>query len=118
MSGRRLPFVLVWRKLVVGAPLPWWAKWVAVALSLHMDGDGGSCWPSVSTLAAETGLSRATVFRALAVLADDPEKDGKRKPGEAAFIVRRPGGHGPTDTTRYRAVIPRRVSHWGTFRES
>lgn len=43
-------------------------KLVALALSVHMDPDGGNCFPSQALLAAETGLSVRSVMRSLAWL--------------------------------------------------
>lgn len=64
---------------------------VGLTLSLHMDRDGGSCWPSLTTLANETGLSRRTVIRALNTL-------------DAEGYIKRARG-GPGRPTRYEGSL-------------
>jgi hypothetical protein len=81
-----------WRDAIVNSTLTPTQRFVALVLSLHMDREGDSCWPSLSTLAAETGLSRRTVIRALNDL--DPD-----------FLMRKRGGPG-RGPTRYTAVLP------------
>ena len=72
---------------------------VAVAvsgLSLHMSMEGESCWPSIDRLAAETGLGKRTVQRAVAALA------------ETGWLkVRRGGGRGRSN--RYELALPAHV---------
>jgi len=77
-----LPFVLEWRKAVAASDLSSSERHVAHALSLHMNGAGGSCWPGVQLLAGETGYSDRCVQRALARLhakgwVDRAERRGK-----------------------------------------
>jgi hypothetical protein len=58
------------------------ARLVLLCLAEHHNGKTGKCCPSVSLIMEETGLSRATVFRALYWLRGiaDPNDKEKRKP--------------------------------------
>jgi hypothetical protein len=84
--------LLDWRTEIRASDLPSTARLVALVLSMYMDGNGGSCFPSLTTIAEGTGLGRSTVIRALA----------ERK--RAHFIQRVKGG--PTTPNRYRATSP------------
>jgi DNA-binding transcriptional MocR family regulator len=85
--------VIEWRTLVRDSRLVGKnAKFVALVLSTHMDSDGGSCFPSLSTLSRETGLARSTVCAALDEL-------------ERTRLVRRVRG-GRGRPTRYLATSP------------
>jgi DNA-binding transcriptional MocR family regulator len=53
-----------WRWAIRDAPIDTTAKTVAWALDSRMNG-GGQCWPSKAQLAADTGLDKRTVDRAL-----------------------------------------------------
>jgi hypothetical protein len=77
-------------------------RWVAIALSLHMNRDLRKCFPSITTLAEETGLGRSTVIAAL----NDLEKEGwiHRTPGGG----RRPGSNAPGRPTQYEGTFPRK----------
>ena len=68
------------------------ARLVAHTLSTHMDRNGGSCFPSITTIQRESGLGRSTVCRALAELE------------RAGFVQRLRGGRGRP--TRYVATSP------------
>jgi hypothetical protein len=90
VSGRVSPLV-VWRNSVRDSEqLGWTARLVAFVLSTHMDADGGSCFPSITTLTRETHLARRTVCYAL----DELERE--------RFIERVRQGRGRP--TRYRAT--------------
>jgi hypothetical protein len=97
-----VPFRLLWQKAIVASALSATQRHVALTLALHMDAEGGSCWPSVQTLAAETGLSDRAVQKALAAL------------GAAGFVAidrlggRRPGGGYVSN--RYLATLPEGVN--------
>ena len=96
MSDRRaseVSPVAQWRGLITGSELPWTARLVALVLSTHMNRNGGSCHPSLTTIAQESGLGRSTVCRALAELE------------RSRFLRRDPGGP-PKRPTRYRASSP------------
>lgn len=57
------PFVARWRDAVLsadGPPKPM-TRLVLLALAKYMNGSGENCWPSVDTLAVDTGSSRRTV---------------------------------------------------------
>ena len=61
------PFVLQWRLAVVGdnGP-PSGVRHVLLTLSLYMDGEGGSCFPSIRELERATALAEKTVRTHLA----------------------------------------------------
>lgn len=59
--------LFTWRSAVCESALKATTRHVLLTLSLHMNERGGSCFPSVDTLASETGLNRATVIRQLQV---------------------------------------------------
>lgn len=92
MSGRQkdTPPLLEWRKQLLESELGWAARYVGLALSVHMNGDGQSCFPSLTTIQRETALGRSTVCGALSELE------------QARFISRARGG--PTRPTRYTAT--------------
>jgi DNA-binding transcriptional regulator YhcF (GntR family) len=72
--------LFTWRGDIVDSDLPPTSRHVALTLSLHMNERGDSCFPSLMTLAAETGLSKSTVAEHLARL----EREG--------WLVRQTGG--------------------------
>jgi DNA-binding transcriptional MocR family regulator len=78
--------------MILASELRYSARLVALVLSMHMDRNGGSCFPSLTTLARESGLGRSTVVRALAQIE------------EAGLIQRVGGSHGKP--TRYQARSP------------
>jgi len=57
--------LFTWRSAVCDSNLPATCRHVLLTVSLHMNERGGSCFPSVDRIAAETGLNRATVIRQL-----------------------------------------------------
>ena len=83
--------VVQWRGLIVRSELRPSARHVALTLSLHMDSNGGSCFPSLTRLAEETGWARSTVCISL----DELER--------ACFITRRRRRGRPT---HYLATSP------------
>jgi Helix-turn-helix domain len=92
MSGQRASAVVQWRAAIIESELPSPAKLVALVLSTHMDRNGGSCFPSLTTIEREASLSRSAVCYAL------------KRLEKSALIKRVPGG--PTTPTRYRASAP------------
>jgi len=67
------PFVVKWRAAIlseVGPPTAS-AKLVLLALSNWMSPDGGSCWPSTTTLSEATALSRRVVGLHLGLAVDE-----------------------------------------------
>ena len=92
MTSRRSP-LFGWRVLILASDLPSNAKLTGLTLSVHMDRNGSRCWPSITTLARETGLSRRAVHYAL----DQIE--------QAGLVERVRGGRGKS--TRYRATSAR-----------
>jgi len=87
-------YLYQWRHAITSSDLSSTDRFMALVLSLHMNRNGGSCFPSLETLALESGLGTSTVCRALASL----HKQG--------FITRRPGG-GRSKSTQYEARIPK-----------
>lgn len=74
---------------------------VALALSLHMNEKGGSCFPSVRTLCDETGLSNRAVIDALRAL----------EGGDWLEVYRRKKGKGGRGWANgYRATVPLSVN--------
>jgi len=69
-----LPPVMRWRKLLVRSvpgecPVSTSAfRGVGAVLANHADRQGGSCFPSIETIAAEAGVSRRTALYATAAL--------------------------------------------------
>ncbi len=57
------------------------ARHVARVLSEHMSSDGSSCFPSLELIASESGITRASVCRALKQL--EKEKYLRRQRGAA-----------------------------------
>ncbi len=57
------PFIVRWRSAVLSkaGPKSSAARLVLVALSQWMNAEGGSCWPSIITLAEATALSERAV---------------------------------------------------------
>jgi hypothetical protein len=47
------------------AKLSWRAKLVGATLATHMNGEGGSCFPTIERLMAECGASESTVHRGI-----------------------------------------------------
>jgi hypothetical protein len=96
---RTLSQLFTWRSAIADSTLPPTSRHVALTLSLHMSERGDSCFPSLNTLARETGLSKSTIAKHLAEL----EK--------RCWIDRQPGGciDGKNVPTRYTALIPEGV---------
>jgi hypothetical protein len=93
-AARKTSRLLVWRKAVAATSnLSSTQKLVALVLSLHMNGDGASCFPSQETIAAEASLGLRAVRDALKTL-DDRD------------YIAREGGRFRGDVTRYRATLP------------
>lgn len=66
MSAREgLSPLFGWRGAIAGSNLLASRRLVALTLSLHMNERGGSCFPAVSTIAEECGLTRKTVQSSL-----------------------------------------------------
>lgn len=89
----KTPPLFDWRTAVVGSTLSSTCRHVALTLSLHMDEQGGSCFPSVETLATETGLSRRAVQANVSKLV-----------ASGWLALRRGGGRGRSN--RYEATNP------------
>jgi hypothetical protein len=59
--------LFAWRRAVLSdrGPSPT-TRYVLMVISTHMDGNGESCFPSIATLAVESGLSRRVVIEHIA----------------------------------------------------
>lgn len=96
-SERNLSPLFTWRSAVVESDLPPIARHVALTLSLHMNERGGSCFPSIQTLASETGLSKPSVI------------SGIRQLEAGGFLhVDRAVGRGRVN--RYSTAMPEKVN--------
>jgi hypothetical protein len=84
MTKSRQRFLFAWRNALASEEGPAVAvdRHVALSLSLYMDRDGQSAWPSQDTLARRTGLTDRTVGRALERLCDDLwiERQARKSP--------------------------------------
>ena len=93
-------FLYEWQKMIVSKFGPGsTTRLVLLALSLHMEADGGSCRPSVRLLAQDTGLNKDTVSKHL-TLAD---KDGWIERQERAVEGR------AWRRNEYQATLPQHV---------
>lgn len=88
-------FLYEWRDAVASAEsvLSATQRHVALTLSLHMDRNGGSCWPSILLLCKRTSLADSTVRKALTEV-------------DRAGYLRREVGTGRGRSTRYSATLP------------
>jgi len=86
-----------WRKAITVSGVAPTTRHVALTLSLHMNDVGGSCFPSQTTLAAETGLSRSTINEHLGKLLDA---------GLLMVGHRRRSSDGRQSSNEYAATIP------------
>jgi Helix-turn-helix domain len=120
MTGRELPFVVVWRKAILASGLPAPARHVAHVLAEHANADGGSCYPSIARLADETGHAESTVRAALASLegagyVDVTRTRGGRRAGDRlglrnAYRLTKPSGSRRVSTRRVRGETLRQPS--------
>jgi hypothetical protein len=88
-----------WRRRICESDLKAVTRHVALVLSMHMNDKGGSCWPSISTVARETGLSERCVRASIGELCDK----------STWLKVSMGGGRG--NPNRYTAVIPNSAPH-------
>jgi hypothetical protein len=83
-----LPSPLIeWRQTVIGSGIESSARLVALVLSMHMNRNGGSCFPSLTTLQRETGLSRTCVCKALKELEAAKLIERLRSPGRVTHYL-------------------------------
>lgn len=85
-----------WREAVLESELSSTRKLVAMVLSVHMDSNGGSCFPGMARITRETSLGRSTVIRSLR----DLQASG-------FLAVVRHGGGDEKNTNRYEARMPK-----------
>jgi hypothetical protein len=87
-----------WWRAIRASDLSPTARHVALNLSTYMNQEGGGAWPSMATLADDTGRSRAVVKRAIRELRDagflTVESGGGRR-GDGGYV-----------SNRYRASFP------------
>jgi hypothetical protein len=92
-AGAKTSFRWRWREAVMKSELPPLTTLVAYALAMHMDDDGGSCFPSVVRLAEETRLAESTVREQLRLL-------------ERRGFIRTARGGGRGRANEFQALIP------------
>ena len=95
------PFIVRWRSAVLSkaGPKSSAARLVLVALSQWMNVNGGSCWPSITTLSTATALSERVVGLHLA----EAEEEG--------WITRERRGVGRYNRGyKYQATVPSAVA--------
>jgi hypothetical protein len=90
--------LFTWRSAITESGLKPVTRHVALTLSLHMNERGGSCWPSLATLAAETGLAVKTVREHMAALARTGWLERIDRPGSSCMWRARTPAPLPPDT--------------------
>lgn len=85
MSGEELAPLFTWRSAITDSDLKPVTRHVALTLSLHMNERGGSCWPSMPTLAAETGLAVDTVRTHMKALTQRGWLKRTDRPGQSSL---------------------------------
>lgn len=96
MTGTLKP-LFGWRSSIAASDLRPPVRHVALTLSLHMNEAGDSAFPSLVTLARETGLAKSTVSTAIKAL-------------EAGGFLRVRTGGGRARPNHYRATMPKRFA--------
>jgi hypothetical protein len=87
--------LFAWRKEIAASTLTSTQRLVCHTLALHMDTEGGSCFPATPTIASEAGCKKRAVELALAAIE------------AAGFVNRRRGGaSGRGDKSTYEATVP------------
>jgi hypothetical protein len=112
-TRRPPPFLFTWRKALASSSGPHpTIRHILLTLSLSMDGEGGSCFPSTRTIAEQTGLSEKCVC------------DRLEDAAAAGWILVSPKGVGGQGwrQNQYQAAIPDTLKqvqqHEGTERGS
>jgi DNA-binding transcriptional MocR family regulator len=93
-----------WERAIAASDLEGTTRHVAFTLGLHFSRAGDSCWPSLETLARESGLNVSTVKRHLTVL---------RVRGWLLVLSGGSPKGGERTSNRYEAAIPARWSLTG-----
>lgn len=103
------PMVFEWRKRILNdGGLTSSAKLVGLALSTHMDGNGGSCFPGIRTMAKECSYHPDTVTGAIAELeASKYLRVWRQKGRGSAYEARLPGIHNRAGEPDSCGVPPR-----------
>jgi hypothetical protein len=68
MAKKDFKPLFTWRSAICESDLPAPTRHVALTMALYMNERGGSCFPGAARLVRDTGLSRRTVWTALAEL--------------------------------------------------
>lgn len=88
--------------------LPITAKLLLVQLAEYASDHSGNetCWPSVNTLVLDTGLSRASIFRALAVLeqASLIAREGRTRSQSTMYLLKLDAHTSAADRTSHTAT--------------
>jgi hypothetical protein len=79
--------LFTWRTAIAKSDLPPTARHVALTLSLYMNERGGSAWPSLSTLAGDSGLSTRSIMRAIRVLEREHYLLCEKRPGTSTLYT-------------------------------
>lgn len=88
-----------WRTAILKSDLPPLCKFTLLVLSCHMNEIGGSCFPSISVLSDESGMSKPTVIKEIRIAVER----GWLEKGRAGFAGQK------WRHNIYRAVIPENV---------
>lgn len=96
-ATRDRPALFEWRQAVTDSNLSPMARLVAFVLSMHMNADGGSCWPSTATVGREAGLSEPSARKHLARLVELGWLSRRDRPGRTStFQASYPSHETPT----------------------
>jgi len=87
--------IFTWRTAIAKSELPPTVRHVALTLSLYMNERGGSAWPSLASLAEDSGLSTRSVMRGIHAL----------ERGGYLLCERRPG-----TSTLYTGIVPTQLT--------
>ena len=117
MSTQPASPVFAWRNAVLAdAALSPMGRLVALVLSVHMNGERGSCFPGIRLLMTQTALKRTAVYDHVSELKRAGWLGAEQQPGRGGphgYVGTFPDDRSATpETSRPRTVHPR-----GTFRE-
>jgi hypothetical protein len=95
-------FLFTWRNKLLSenGPESSTTRYVMLALSTHMDLDGGSCYPSVRRLAIETAISRRAIMEHIGIAVENGWIERKSR------ILKDKGWK----RNAYQAVIPKHIA--------
>ena len=78
--------LFAWRRAITRSELPATTRLVAFVLSLHMDSNGGSCFPKMATIGLEAGLTEAAARKHVAALVADGWIERTERPGRTPLF--------------------------------